>query len=123
MKGQWKEKEAAAAVSCQDTGVSAMSRLSVSSLRTCVRALRIESECVTEQEVRQTDVSLTQNILQTRRVQPPPSHTGCVTHSFHFLLDVGERASPPPRAHTYRSTRRLLRKIGPPPSVAVTSWI
>lgn len=25
-----------------------------------------ESECVTEQEVRQTDVSLTQNILQTR---------------------------------------------------------
>lgn len=88
MKGQWKEKEGTATVSCQDTEVSTMSSLSVSSLRMCVRVLRIESKCVTEQEVRQTDVSLTQNILQTRRVKPPPPHTGCVTHSFHFLLDV-----------------------------------
>lgn len=33
-----------------------------------------ESVCVcwTEQEVRQTDMSLTQNILQTLSIQPPP---------------------------------------------------
>lgn len=92
-------------MSCQDIGLSAMSSLSVASLHTCVRALRIESECVTEQEVRQTDVSLTQNILQTRCVQPPPSHTGYVTHSFHFLLDVSGRASQPPRARTHIHTQ------------------
>lgn len=59
----------------------------------CARASRIERQRVSQQEVRQTDVSLTRSILQTRRVQPPPSHTGCVTHSFHFPLDVSGRAS------------------------------
>lgn len=33
-----------------------------------------ESVRLTEQEVRQTDMSLTQNILQTLGVQPPPLH-------------------------------------------------
>lgn len=46
-----------------------------------------KSVCLTEQEVRQTDMSLTLNILQTL-VSSRLCCTGCVTHTFHIPVDV-----------------------------------
>lgn len=36
-------------------------------------------------------MSLTQNILQSLSVQPPPLHWLCVTHTFHIPVDVSGR--------------------------------
>lgn len=75
----------------QDTGVPFQAQpLSVC---VCICAMKV---CLTEQEVRQTDMSLTLNILQT--LSSRLYCTGCVTHTFHIPVDV--KASQAAHSHT-----------------------
>lgn len=79
--------------------------------------------CLTAQEVRQTDMSLTLNILQTLGVQPPPLHWLCDSYFPHpsgSYWEAGQAAC----SHTGFSERRLapLRVSLTPAAAPFSLW-